>query len=307
MALETTATLPNVVKTFYDRNLLDRAVPAFVHGQFGQPRKLPNGIGKTVEFRRYSNLAAATTPLTEGTTPAGSNLTVTLVTATVNQYGDFITGSDMLALTAIDPILVETTNIQGDQAGDTIDQVVREVIVAGTNLQYAAGRASRVTITAADTLKVSEIRKAVRTLKRANAKRFADGYYVAIVHPDATYDLTGDADWVNASQYAGSTQIFDGEIGRIHGVRFIETTNAKKYAGAGAAGVDVFGAMFLGQNAYGIIPLDGMNLQSIFKPLGSAGVADPLDQRWSMGWKVGFTAKILNDLFMLRLEHGATA
>jgi N4-gp56 family major capsid protein len=130
---------------------------------------------------------------------------------------------------------------------------------------------------------------------------------VCIAHPDATFDLTSDAEWINASQYAGSTQIFEGEIGRIHGVRFIETTNAKKYAGAGAAGVDVFAAMFLGQNAYGIIPLEGMNLQSFFKPLGSAGVADPLDQRWSMGWKVGFTAKILNDLFMLRLEHGATA
>jgi N4-gp56 family major capsid protein len=307
MATETTLTLPNEVKTFYDRTLLDRAVPMFVHGQFGQIRPLPKGIGKTIEFRRFSNLTAATTPLTEGTTPAGTNLTVTIVTATVAQYGDFVTGSDMLELTAIDPILTETSMVQGDQAGDTIDQIVREVVVAGTNLQYAAGRASRVTVTATDTMKVAEIRKAVRTLKRANARRFADGYYVAIVHPDASFDLMGDTDWVQASVYAGSTQIFDGEIGRIHGVRFVESTNAKKYAGAGAAGVDVFGAMFFGQNAYGIVPLEGMNLQSIFKPVGSSGAADPLNQRWSMGWKVGFAAKILNDLFMLRLEHGATA
>lgn len=307
MALETTSTLPTEIKTFYDRNLLERAVPRFVHGQFGQERPLSKSNGKTIEFRRFSNLAAATTALTEGTTPAGSNLSVTAITATISQYGDFVTGSDMLDLTAIDPILTETTDIQGDQSGDTMDIIVREILNAGTNVQYANNRVSRVTVAATDVLTVLEVRKAVRTLKRANARPMGDGNYVAVVHPDTCFDLMGDSAWVNAAQYAGSGQIFAGEIGRIHGVRFVETTNAKKFAGAGAAGVDVFSTLFFGMNAYGIVPLEGQNLSTYFKPVGSSGSADPLNQRWSMGWKVAFTAQILNQTYMLRLEHGATA
>ena len=305
--LETTATLPNEIKVFYDRVLLERAVPLFVHGQLGQQRPLARRVGKTIEFRRFSNLTAATVPLTEGVTPAGSNLTVSTVTASINQYGDFVTGSDLLDLTAIDAVLTETSSIQGDQAGDTMDQIVRDILCLGTNVQYANSKTSRVTVAATDKLTVLEVRKAVRTLKRLSAKKFADGNYVAIVHPDSLFDLTGDTDWVQASVYAGSTQIFDGEVGRIHGVRFIETTNAKKFAGAGAGAVDVYATLFVAENAYGIVPLDGQSLTSIFKPLGSAGAADPLEQRWSNGWKVAFTAKILNDTFMVRLEHGATA
>jgi N4-gp56 family major capsid protein len=307
MPTETTSTLPNEVKQFYDRTLLERVVPRFVHGQFGQEKPLASGNGKLIEFRRFGNLAAATTPLTEGATPAGTNLTVTAITATVAQYGDYVQGSDMLDLVAIDPVLTQATQILGDQAADTMDIIVREILAAGTNVQYANNRVSRVTVTATDVLNVTEVRKAVRTLKRMNARPMADGNYVAIVHPDTCFDLMGDSAWINASQYAGSGQIFNGEIGRIHGVRFVETTNAKKFAGAGAAGVDVFATLFLGANAYGIVPLQGMNLSTYFKPAGSSGTADPLDQRWTQGWKVGFTAKILNETFMVRLEHGATA
>lgn len=125
--------------------------------------------------------------------------------------------------------------------------------------------------------------------------------------PSATFDLQSDTAWADAAKYAGSEQLFSGEIGRIYGVRFIETTETKVFAGAGAAAIDVHASIFVGANAYGMIPLSSQNMEMIYKPIGSAGSEDPLNQRWSMGWKSAFTAKILNDSFMLRVEHAASA
>lgn len=294
------------MKTFYDRVLLERAVPALVHAQFGQTRPIPRNGGKKIEFRRFASLGAATTALTEGVTPTGQNLSVSAIDATISQYGGYVEGSDLLDITAIDPILTETAQLLGEQAGESIDTLVRDILAAGTSVQYANGKVSRVTVAATDVLTVTEIRKAVRTLKNNKARPFADGYYVAIVSPDTTYDLQSDEDWKSASEYAGSTQIFTGEIGRLYGVRFVETTQAAVFTAAGADDIDVAATLVLGQNAYGIVPLSAQTLEFIFKGVGSAGSADPLDQRWTSGWKVAFTAKILNDLFMLRIEHAVS-
>jgi N4-gp56 family major capsid protein len=303
----TTGALSDEMKTYYSMALLQRALPALVHGQFGQNRPLPARGGKTIEFRKFGSLGAATTALTEGVTPDGQDLSVSKITATIAQYGGYVEGSDLLDLTAIDPILTETAQLLGEQAGLSMDRIVRDVLAAGTNVQYAAGRASRVTVAAGDNLTVAEIRKAVRTMKRNKVRPLADGSYVAIVEPGTTYDLQSDSAWKSASEYAGSTQIFSGEIGRLYGVRFVETTEAASFADAGAAGIDVFATLVIGADAYGIIPLSGQSLEFMFKPTGSAGSADPLDQRWTSGWKVAFTAKILNDLNILRIEHAQSA
>lgn len=306
MATQTTATgtLSPTIQTYYDRKLLARMIASFVHLQFGQKKPIPKGNGKTVDFRKFSSLTAATTALTEGVTPAGNAVTITNITASVSQYGDFIEVSDILDMVAIDPVLDEMADVLGEQASDTLDQIARDILVAGTTVQYAAGRVSRITVAAGDNLNITEIRKAVRTLKRANAKPLDGGDYVAIVEPGATYDLQGDTKWEAAAQYAGSKQIFSGEIGRLYGVRFVETSNAKKFAGAGAAGVDVYATIVLGRDAYGIVDIAGSgNVQNIVKPHGSAGTADPLNQRSTTGWKVLFTTKILQQTAMLRIEH----
>ena len=129
-----TSTLSAEMKTFYDKTLLDNAEPQLVHDQFGQERNIPAHGGKTIEFRKFSSLAKATTALTEGVTPDGKSLTVTSKTATVAQYGDYIVQSDMLELTAIDNTIVEATRLLGDQAGRTLDTVTREVLAGGTNV-----------------------------------------------------------------------------------------------------------------------------------------------------------------------------
>jgi N4-gp56 family major capsid protein len=310
MAVQVTTqgSLSAEMKTYYDRTLLKRAVPEAIHAQFGQRRPLARGQGKTVEFRKFSSLANSTAPLTEGVTPAGNSLSVTAITATVNQYGDYVEGSDVLNLVAIDPILQETANLLGEQAGTSIDVLVRDILNAGTNVQYANGRTARTGILAGDNLTVLEIRRAVRTLKKNNARPLQGGDYVALVHPSATFDLQSDSRWEAASQYAGSQQIFSGEIGRLYGVRFVEATGTAVFAGAGGGTppIDVYSTLVLGADAYGMIPLEGADLQFIFKPLGASGTADPLNQRWTSGWKVSFTAKILDDTKMVRVEHAVS-
>lgn len=300
------------MKTFYDKTLLKFAKVNLVHDQFAQKRNIPKNGGKTIEFRRFSQLPKALTPLTEGVTPTGQNLNTTAITATVAQYGGYITLSDLLILTAIDNNLVEAIELLGDQAGRTLDTITREVLVSGTNVLYAGSAASRAAIAAANKLTVTDIKKAVRELKVGLAQKI-DGYYVAIIHPDCVFDLENDDEWVNASQYAGSTQIFEGEIGKLYGVRFVESTEAKIWAQAGApvtqGGTDkisVYATLVMGKNAYGTTEVEGGGLQSIVKQLGSGGTADPLNQRATAGWKALKTAKILYDDYIVRIESASS-
>lgn len=306
---------------FYDRTLLYRAVAYFVHTKFGQVRDIPrNGGTNRVKFRRYGNLTAATTALTEGITPAGSSLSVTDITADVAQYGDYITITDVVDYESKDPVLIEAAEILGDQMGDTLDQLTRDVLAAGTVVTYV-GQVSRGAITTSNLITATEVRKAVRTLKNAKARRITRminsstgiatepvaASYIGICHPSTTYDLQDETGWVPVEKYASTTAVMENEVGKLHEVRFIETTNAKVFTGAGASSIDVYATLILGMDAYGLTRIAGEAVRNIVKPLGSAGTADPLDQRATSGWKATFVAKILNDNFMVRLEHAVSS
>lgn len=377
------------MKTYYDMYLIDNAKPKLVHDQFGQKKPIPKNKGKTIEFRKYSPLPKALTPLTEGVTPQGKSLNVSTIEATVSQFGDYITISDMLELTAIDDNLVQATELLGNQAGETLDTIVRNIINGGTNVIYGQGnRLARHLLVGGessgnDYFGVENVRLAVRVLKNGKAQPIDGKNYVAIVHPDVVYSLTKDDEWVSANEYAGSENIFAGEIGRIHGVRFVETTEAKIFhaadltstartltvssyfnkvitiaealsagdatalagrkiivdgylytvasasagsAGsatitisetpthdpaasdiiypgeAGAKGRDVYSVLFIGKNAYGVTEVEGGGLETIIKQLGSAGTADPLNQRATSGWKATKVAEILVQEYMVRNE-----
>ncbi len=302
----TQGSLSSTMKTFYDRVLLERALPELIHAQFAQQKPIPPNNGKIIEFRKFASLPVALTPITEGVTPAGNSLTMTATTATVAEQGDYIEGSALLDLVSFDPVLTETAQLLGEQAGYSIDTLIRDVMVAGTSVQYANNRASRITVAAGDNLTITEIRKAVRTLRKNKARPLQGGDYVAFVGPSAVYDLQSDAAWVNAQQYAGSENIFAGEIGRLYGVRFIQTTETKVFAAGGAAGIDVHATMVLGQNFYAITSIGSKSTEFIFKGVGSSGTADPLNQRWTSGWKVMFGTKILNDSNAVRIEHSVS-
>lgn len=290
------------MKTFYDKTLIRLAEAKLIHDQFGQKRNIPKHGGKTIEFRQFPALPKATTPLTEGVTPDGRKLNATNKTATVSQYGDYVATSDILNLTAFDNIAKETLTLIASQAGRTLDTITREELVKGTNVRYANDKTSRANITAEDILTVADIKKAVRDLKTKNAETI-DGYYICLIHPDAVYDIWNDPEWVEASKYAGSEQIFKGEIGKIFGVRFVESTEAKIWS---EGSVSVYGTLVLGVNAFGTTTVEGGGLETIVKQLGSGGTADPLNQRATTGWKAIKTAKILVEEYMVRIEHSAT-
>lgn len=307
---QTTALITAELQTYYDKKLLSRLIPNFVYANLGQKRSIPKNGGKTINFRKFASLSAATTALTEGTTPAGNSITVTAITADVSQYGDYVQVSDFLDLVSIDPVIDEMANVFGEQCADSIDQVVRDVVATGTTVQRAAGRASRVTIAAGDNFSVTELRKAIRTLKINNAKPMSDGYYVAVIHPRTMYDLQGDSNWVNAHQYtdSGIKDLYKGEVGMLYGVRFIVSSNGKVFTGAGASGIDVYATMIFGQEAFGLVDVAGGSAcQMIIKPHGASGTEDPLNQRATIGWKVNFVAKILQESAMIRVEHAVSA
>ena len=299
--------LTDEMKTYYSDYLIDMAEPLLVHDQFAQKHPIPKNGGKTIEFRKFDPLPKALTPLTEGVTPDGQKLSMGVVKATVQQYGGYVELSDMLLLTAIDNNLVQATELLASQAGRTLDTITREVLVGGTNVQYAEGQVdSRSALSYTDettnhNLTVDAVRKAVRFLKVMNAPRI-NGYYAGIIHPDCAYDLMSDPKWVNVKTYSDPEGIYEGEIGRIEGVRFVETSEAKVFEGAGAAGRDVYATLILGANAYGVTEITGGGLQHIVKQLGSSGTADPLNQRATAGWKATKVAERLVEAYMIRVE-----
>ena len=304
--VQTTASdgLSAEMKTFYDMTLIDEAAPALVHDQFGQKRPIPSNGGKTIEFRKFVPLAKALTPLQEGITPDGKSLEVNTVTATVNQYGDYVTMSDMLELTAVDNVIVEALKLLGRQGGATLDTVVRNILHSGTNVTYCPkvgpdGTETEVTsrsdLDETCQLSVKTVQQVVAKLRAQNAPTI-QGKYIAIIHPYAAYDLMRDPEWIDAHKYAQPENLYEGEIGEIGGVRFVQTTEAKIYEGG------VFGTLFFGDGAYGTTEIAGGGMETIVKQKGSAGTADPLDQRSSVGWKGLKTAELLIEQYLVRVE-----
>ena len=235
--LDTKATTGNdlsaEMREYYSDYLIDNANPRLVHDQFAQKQSIPKGNGKQIVFRKYSPLPKLTEAITEGVTPDGQKLDVTKVFSQAKQYGGYVTLTDMLMLTAIDNNMLQVTKLLGAQAGATLDTITREVINGGTSVQYGdsdiinarhlltGGKQSGNTY-----LTVDAIRKAVRFLKTQNAEKIGDSY-VAIIHPDCTYDLMNDERWLSVKSYCDPKDMYEGEIGKIEGVRFVETTEAK--------------------------------------------------------------------------------
>ena len=395
----TSAGLSDEMKTYYEDRLIDNAEPYLVHDQFGDKYPIPKNGGKTIEFRKYAPLPKQLVPLTEGVTPDGQALDVSTVTATVGQYGGFVRITDMLELTAIDRNLEQATKLLGGQAGRTSDTITRDILCAGTNVMYApkvsGGVETEVTSRAdLDTtalLTRNLIFKAAAKLKSQNANPIDDAF-VAIVHPNVAADLMISDQWLDVHKYAQPENIYKGEIGKLGGVRFVESTEAKIFGpsfgaglarytlktaldgtgsttiavkeaisadeataitaaiaagqdtiyvggkaatlatcvagaagsayfttsavvksvsagavvcggGATASGASVYATLVIGAAAYGVTDVTGGGLRSIIKQLGSAGTADPLDQRATSGWKLVKTAEILVQQNMVRVEH----
>lgn len=221
-------------KTYYDKNLLVNAKTQLKHAQFGQKRTIPNGAGDNAEFRRWTlfDPKKVIPGLVEGVTPDGQSLAQSHVTVKCKAYGAFVEVSDWLKRTSYDNVMTGSTDILGEQVGTALDWITRDAMASGTTIQYAGGKASRNLLEATDKLTTVEIRKAVRSLKKNKArpfKRNGKDYFIAIVSPDSVYDLQSDSMWQDVSKYQYGEQIFSGEIGKLFGVIFVESTEAKVF------------------------------------------------------------------------------
>lgn len=398
-SLNLNLTTSNGVNVLYqpvlNRQLLGAVAQNAVHHQFGQKTPIPKGKGKIVAWDKMSPLPKAKKPLEEGITPTGTAINISRITALPEQYGAYIAITDQMDYFTPNPdpqVLMYNARL-GENAAETLDSLTADVLASGTNVQYAGGKTSRSSLTSSCILTVDEIRKAVRTLKGNKAKPI-DKDYVCIIHSDVAYDLMSDEEWQQPHTYSDTKELYNGEIGRLYGVRFVETPDAvvfrgtalktatgldeltvlstdisgkkiyiqenltsaqvtalaskkisvngftytvaasgseagtrpndsatggtvlvlttapdesikvdmKIYSGDGAVGgLPVYSTLVIGADAYGVTDPKG-TLQNITKPLGSAGTADPLDQRSTMGWKSFHLAKILADEWMVRIE-----
>lgn len=299
-------------KTFYERVLIERLLPQLNFYKDATKKKLPKNSGRTTNFRKFNSLTAPSASLTEGKTPDGNNLSISTITATVAQEGDYVQITDLIQLTGIDPVLTETCELLGEQAEKLFDSRIQTAISKGTNVYFAGSATTRAGLESATTknLTADDIKKIVRKLKNANAKRFADGYYHMQVDPDIAYDLMSDNAWVDVSKYAKPEQMVKGELGKMHGMKFFETTNLETVdSSSESTKIDVHIAYAYGKDSYACIDLEGGagKPEIIVKENGSAGTSDPLNQRATAGWKACFTAVITQPLALVRVETGVKA
>lgn len=304
-------------RTFYDRNLLSRLLPSLVYLPFGQIRPMPRRSGQIVQWRKFESLSIPGAALLEGVSPNPSDLTMSQISVTPEQWGDFVRISDVLDLTAPDPVLIEAGALLGEQAALTMDSKVRDVITAGTNVQYASNATNTGTVQATMLLTTNEVREAVRTLQTSNVPKLASildastgvgtkpiaAAYIGIIHPKTLFDLKKDAGFVPVHEYASPGQALPGEVGSVDEVRFVMSSNAKIKAGAGSGPCDVHCTMILGRDAFGVVSPAGV--ENIIKDFGAGD--DPLNQRATSGWKAFFKAVRLTEDAMVRIEHGVSA
>lgn len=299
------------MQIFYDRVFLERAKTELRHDFGAQVKNVPMNSGRTVYFTRFTPLALQTTALSEAATPTAVEMTAATVSASLEDYGGYTKVGSLYSMTSIEEGLKEHVDVHGQNAGETIDRLIRNELVSGSTIQYAGGKVLS-TVSVTDTLTGLEIRKAVRTLKGNKARKFASGYFRGIVGNWTSMDLMGNSEWLDANRYTTSDAIKDGVIGKLHGVEFVET-NDQHYAitaGLSTSATDVaavFSNFIFGQNAYGVVNIGSVRAPKIYvKNPGMQDTSNPLDTFSTIGWKMPFAVKVLNANWIINVRTGAT-
>lgn len=291
-------TLAAELKTYYDTELLENARVEIIYGQFGKKQNLPANRGKTVEWRKWNTFARADV-LQEGVIPTGQKFGMSYKTAGITQYGTYATISDELELRSYDPIILGATEEMGASAAETQEVLIRDALLVGTNVLYCdnvdlesgavtgtptAPGEMEASATMMSALTPDMVAKAVTKLKKDRVPTI-NGKYVAVIHPSVAYDLRKSDAWVEAHKYAATTEIFNGEIGELHGCRFVEDVFAPILDGEydNKAGTVTYATYFFGKEAFGIIDPEGGALQMIIHDKSEAG--GPLNQFSTLGYK----------------------
>lgn len=301
MAATTTTSLSADLQTYFSKKLLQQAKYQTVLDQFAHVENIPSNSSKTISFTQYADLAVATTPLTEGTAPTDTALSASAITATIDQLGAFVTLTDLAELTVKHPVTQKTMELLGTQASRSYDRTINSVVVAGTSVLYANAVANRAALAASDALEFTEVRKAVTQLRNNGAQEFSDGNFVLVVDPSVEADLMADTTFQNTvyrqSNPAQGNENYKGTITKFAGVTVVRSNNIPTIAST----TTVHTSYVFGKNAYAVSDLQSLEM---YKE-GPGSVSDPLHQKMTMGWKVGFKSVILNNNFMVRLESGS--
>jgi N4-gp56 family major capsid protein len=290
---------------FYQRTMLDRLVDETVWMKYGKKQNIPKHAGATTSWRRLELPAASTTPITEGVTPDGLDLTINKITATVQQFGAWTKISDFVDLTGLDPLLTETAEMFGEHSGISMDIVVRDIVAAGTNVIRANNRASTVTVAAGDKITAADIIKIRTTMKKNNVKPITlpngGKGYLAFTHPEVVANIMALQEWKDQNTYVDTKNREQGIAGQMYGIYFLETTLAKVFTGGGAAGIDVYATIVIGDGAYGIPDVAGSSKPEMLV-FDGGNTENPLALYKTAGWKSVFTAARLNEKCILRYE-----
>jgi N4-gp56 family major capsid protein len=320
MAGITTTSIAALIPAYYDRLLLDNLYPDLYLYQFGIKKQIPRNFGKQVTFTRYfkSGTTALGLPaaLTEGTAISLSSISATSITATLSGYGTAVGVSDLIVMTGISDVVRGAVYELSKGAALKIDNKTRQVISATGQLLPARNTAatSSATIATTSTLQGRDIYRGAAKLRQSDARTWPDGYYAGVMHPRVALDVRSESStttpgaWIEVNKYASNEtvgMIYRGEVGRIGGVRVVESSNAKQVYGSPiSASASGFLTLIVGPGAYGEVELDGMAASVYVHQVGSAGSADPINQRGSVGVKVYFAPVALEAARMVRLSSG---
>lgn len=306
--------LSNEARQFYSMDLIDRLLPKLPLFQFGQKRTIPRRTGgfgtAQIEYRKWAAIATNTTPLTEGATPAPKTLSVTKVTTELQQLGDWIRMTDVLVDAAIDDVMSEATRLLGESAGQSLHLVLISILEAATtNATYPIGASDVNGLLATDVLASPIIKRAVRDLEIRNVPKFDDKYYVMAIHPSQAHDLKADSQWRNVAEYnggaanAGGPSVLDGELGQIHGVRFVTTTQLTRTTNSGSVAYVksfMFGPDCWGQFDFQTMawsdpnPDTNLGIKIHAEPPGKMSGYDPFGQWGFVSYKLAYSFKIID-------------
>lgn len=299
---------------FYSRVFLKNFMGKLVHSQFGEKLTMPKHNGDIVNIRGISPYPTATTPLQEGVTPPSNLMNYHYVEVPVYQYGAYTAITDFAQFASRDEVLVHDSEELASQAGRTIEEIDAAVLNSGESVIYAPAVTSdgtvtevksRAAITKLSKFGVDTVFRGVNYLENQNAETI-DGNFVSIIHPNIKFDIMRDPDFISVVKYAHADRILNNEIGLIGNVRFVTSTFAKRFKGEGAEGIDIYSTLLIGKNAYKVIEIEGEGMHTIIKPLGSAGSADPIEQRATQGWKTTHGIGITSQTSMVRIESASS-
>lgn len=300
----TTTGLTTLMSTYYDKVFLERAEMALTYDVGAQKKNLPTNSGKTMYFNRFSPLTAATTALTEAAVPTAVDMTSTVVSAVVADYGSYTKVGTLFNMTSIDENLKEHAAVMGQNAGETLDTLLAAALSASNTEQLAGAKSNITAVAATDTLSGAEIRKAIRTLKKKKAKTFGNGMFKGIIAASAAYDLRGNTEWLDASRYTDASNIKTGQLGKLYGVEFYETNNEVSTSST----VTVYHNFIVGANAYGMVNIANQPGHRIYvKTPGPQDTSNPVDSWSTVGWKATFAAVVLNSTWVVDVKSGVTA